>query len=140
MKQVPSQPQWQRLILLSVLVYEGLGSLAGGILLVATPDGSSMYMPVEMMHGVFTDFFIPGIILFGLGVLNIVAFFAVLRRKKPDWIWAASATGGLIIWFVVEIIIIRELHWLHAMWGLPVIAAAIMTIDLMPALHKIRQH
>lgn len=134
------QSKWQRIILLSVLGYEGLGSLAGGMLLMATPDGSSMQMPVEMMHGAFEDFLIPGIILLGLGILNVVAFFEVLRRKKLDWIWAALAMGGLIIWFLVEIMILRKLHWLHAMWGLPVIAGAIATLPLIPALRRIQNH
>lgn len=134
------QPKWQRVVLLSILAYEGLGALAGGVLLVATPDGSSMRMPVEIMHGFFKDFLIPGIILFGLGVLNVVAFFAVQHSKKSGWIWAALATGGLTIWFLVEIMILGELHWLHAMWGLPVIAAAIAIIPLVPALNKIKNH
>jgi hypothetical protein len=34
------QPIWQRIILLTVLGYEGLGALAGGSLLVAAPDGN----------------------------------------------------------------------------------------------------
>lgn len=119
------QPKWQRVVLLSILAYEGLGALAGGVLLVATPEGSSMRMPVEIMHGFFKDFLIPGIILFGLGVLNVLAFFSVLQNKKTDWIWAALATGCLAIWFLVEIVILGELHWLHAMWGLPVIAGAV---------------
>ncbi|MBN8860079.1 MAG: hypothetical protein J0H29_16905 [Sphingobacteriales bacterium] len=134
MKKIPRpQPKWQRVILLSVLGYEGLGSLAGGVLLMATPDGSSMRMPVDIMHGTFKDFLIPGIILFGLGVINVVAFFAVLQRKKTGWIRAALATGGMTIWFLVEIVILRELHWLHAMWGLPVVAGVIATVPLIPA-------
>ena len=95
----------------------------------ATPDGSSMRMPVEIMHGVFRDFLTPGIILFGLGVLNVMAFFAVLQNKKSAWTWAVLATGGLTIWFLVEIVILRELHWLHAVWGLPVLAAGIITLQ-----------
>ena len=74
------QRRWQRITLLTVLGYEGLGSLTGGALLVAGPDGRTMDMPVRLMHGTFTDFLIPGIILFGLGLLNVAAFFAVLRE------------------------------------------------------------
>src|SRR6185436_7952968 len=54
------QRTWQRVILLIVLGYEGLGGLAGGGLLVAKPDGSLMEMPVALMHGTFSDFLIPG--------------------------------------------------------------------------------
>jgi hypothetical protein len=140
MKTIPRpQPKWQRVILLSVLGYEGLGSLAGGALLVATPDGSLIQMPVDIMHGAFKDFLIPGIILFWLGVINVVAFFSVLQRKKTGWIWAALATGGMTIWFLVEIVILRELHWLHAMWGLPVIAGAVTTVPLTGAKERERE-
>src|SRR5689334_17754244 len=114
-------PFWCRLALLTILAYEGLGGIVGGVLLVAEPGGSYMQMPVEIMHGVFKDFLIPGIILLGMGILNSVAFFSVLRRKRNDWFMAGCAMGGFIIWFVVEIIILRELHWLHLMWGVPVV-------------------
>ena len=126
------QRRWQRLTLLTVLGYEGLGSLLGGALLVAGPDGRYMDMPVGLMHGTFADFLIPGIILLGLGLLNVAAFFAVLRRRSTDWLWAGLALGGLAIWFLVEIVILRELHWLHAMWGLPVILGLTVAIPLLP--------
>jgi len=124
------QPLWQRLILLTVLAYEALGGLTGGVLLILEPGGSYMDMPVEIMHGVFANFLIPGIILLGMGILNSFAFFSVLRRRKNDWIMAGMATGGFIIWFVVEIIILQELHWLHLMWGLPVLFGFMVTIPL----------
>lgn len=129
------QPQWQRILLLSVLAYEGAGALLGGSLLVAAPDGRLMKMPVDMMHGVFPDFLIPGIILFGLGVLSTIAFVAVFRRTPSDWIMAGLALGGLAIWFWIEIAILLDLHWLHFMWGLPVIAGGLAVIPLVPAEH-----
>jgi hypothetical protein len=124
------QHGWQRLILLCVLGYEAAGCLLGGSLLVAKPDGRLMDMPVDIMHGVFRDFLIPGIILFGLGILNTAAFVRVLRRKPSDRIMASLALGGLLIWFWIEIAILQQLHWLHAMWGLPVVVGALVAIPL----------
>jgi hypothetical protein len=43
---------------------------------------------------------------------------------------AALALGGLATWFVVEIIILRELHWLHYMWGFPVFLGLVMLVPL----------
>jgi hypothetical protein len=126
------QPGGQRIILLSVLGYEAAGCLAGGSLLVAAPDGRFMDMPVDIMHGVFRDFLIPGIILFGLGILNTTAFVAVLRRKPSGWIMAGLALGGLLVWFWIEIAILQKLHWLHVMWGLPVVVGALVAIPLLP--------
>jgi hypothetical protein len=126
------QRTWQRVILLTVLGYEGLGALVGGSLLVARPNGRYMDIPVGIMHGTFRDFLIPGIILFGLGLLNIAAFIAVLRRVGADWVAAGLAIGGMMVWFLVEIVILRELHWLHVMWGFPVILGGIMALPLLP--------
>ena len=123
-------PAWQRISLLIVLGYEGLGALTGGSLLVAEPDGRLMDMPVEIMHGVFSNFLIPGLILTGLGILNVAAFIAVVRRTRIDWILAGLGLGGLTVWFIVEIVILKEFHWLHAMWGLPVLAGCMVTIPL----------
>jgi len=123
-------PLWCRITLLTMLAYEALGGMLGGILLIAEPGGSFMDMPVEMMRGVFADFMIPGIILLGMGILNAFAFFSVLKRTEHDWIMAGMAMGGFVIWFVVEIIIIQELHWLHLMWGLPVLIGSIALIPL----------
>jgi len=127
------QPKWQRIILLSVIGYEAAGCLLGGSFLIGAPDGRIMDMPVDIMHGVFRDFLIPGIILFGLGILNTAAFFSVLRRRPSDWIMAGLAMGGLLIWFWIEIAILQELHWLHAMWGLPVVAGFLAAFSLVPS-------
>lgn len=127
------QGKWQRVILLIVLAYEAAGCLFGGSLLIGAPDGRMMAMPVSIMHGIFDDFLIPGIILFGLGVLNVLAFIAVFRRTTNAWIIVAFAIGGLAIWFWVEIAILQQLHWLHAMWGLPVILGGAMMISMLPS-------
>lgn len=132
------QSNWQRIILLSVLGYEGAGALLGGVLLIAAPDGRLMNMPVEIMHGTFPDFMIPGIILFALGILNAAAFLAVLRRHRFDWEMAVIALGALIIWFWIEIAILLDLLWLHAMWGLPVVMGLIAAIPLIPSSFRLK--
>lgn len=130
MDQSEGQPVWQHIVLLVVLGYEGFGALVGGSLLVIAPDGRLMNMSVEIMHDTFPNFLVPGIVLFGLGVLSTLAFLAVLRNKYTDWIMAGLALEGFVIWFIVEIIILRELHWLHLMWGLPVLIGWLVLIPL----------
>ena len=127
---IAHQQSWQRIILLIVLCYEGAGALVGGILLVLEPNGRLMDMQVDIMHGFFHDFLIPGTILISLGILNSFAFIAILRRTRFDWLLSSLGLGGLAIWFIVEIIILQELHWLHAMWGLPVLVGCLVIIPL----------
>jgi hypothetical protein len=102
-------------------------------MLAAAPDGRLMDMPVDIMHGVFSNFLVPGIILIGLGILNAVAFVDVVRRSRAGWVMSYIALGGLAIWFWVEISILQQFHWLHAMWGLPVIAGGLVAIPLIPS-------
>lgn len=122
---------WARITLLTILAYEGLGGLTGGALLIAAPDGRYMDMPVEILHGVFPDFLIPGIILLAMGMITSYAFFPVLRRSRYDWIAAYTALWGFTLWFIVEITIVG-LHWLHAMWGLPVLLGLLVALPLLP--------
>jgi hypothetical protein len=49
-----------------------------------------------------------------------------------DWLLAGLALGGFAIWFLVEIAIVRELVWLHTMWGLPVALGLVAAAPLVP--------
>lgn len=122
----------KRIILLAILAIEGIGGVWGGYLLISAPDGTLMQMPVEMMHGFFSNFFIPGLILTSMGILNLSAFVAVLIRSRADWIMAGLALVGFAIWFTVEIIVIREIHWLHIVWGTPVLIGIWLALPLIP--------
>jgi hypothetical protein len=124
-------PAW-RITLLVVLAYEALGSLVGGASLVASPQGRFMKIPLEVLHGTFATFQIPGVILSGLGLLNTAAFIGVWRRSRASWLLAWLALGGMMVWFLVEILILRELHWLHVMWGYPVLLGAVAAVPLLP--------
>lgn len=127
-----SQTKLQRIILLTVLAYEAWGGITGGMLLMTSPDGSSMKMPVEMMHGVFSNFLVPGIILHSMGLLTAAALIAVWTRAKIDWLLAGLVLVGFTIWFAVEIAILGELHWLHIMWGVPVLVGIWAALPLIP--------
>lgn len=127
------QPTWARIVTLVVLGYEAAGGLTGGSLLVAAPDGRHMDLPVSLLNGVFPDFLIPGIILTGMGILSAFAFVATLRRSRRDWFLASTALLGWVIWFVTEIIVLQELHWLHIMWGVPVLLGIITAVPLVAA-------
>lgn len=115
------------LIFLTVL---GLGALAGGIALVAKPDGSVMQFSVTILAGSpFADYTIPGLILgglFGIGSLVVVAMGLRHHRLAP---FLAFAIGcAQMIWIVVQLSIIKELSFLHPTFfivGLLIAATAV---------------
>jgi hypothetical protein len=100
---------------LTFLVLLGLGALAGGIALVAKPDGSVMHFDVGILAGSpFSDFVVPGLILgglFGIGSF-LVAGLGVARVRLAPFL--AFAIGcGQMIWIVVQLAIIKEVSFLH---------------------------
>jgi hypothetical protein len=98
-----------------LLALLGLMALAGGIALVARPDGSVMHLPTAYLDGSpFPDFLVPGLILgslFGVGSLAVAAISLRTWRIAP---FLAFALGcGQMIWITVELAIIREVSFLH---------------------------
>jgi hypothetical protein len=122
------------LIVLQFLL--GFGAFVSGGLLVASPDGSLIHMPVGMLqYSPFSNFLIPGIILSSLlGIYPLAVSYSLWRKPTwcwPDginpfrhmhWSWAASLASGFIVltWIVVEALMLRAvafLHILYFIWG-----------------------
>lgn len=122
----PRMNLWGRIATVA-LVLLGVGALAGGVALVAKPDGSVMQFDVSILAGSpFADFTIPGLILggvFGIGSLATAVLGVYRFRIAP---FLAFAIGvGQMIWIVVELAIISEFSFLHpTMFGLGLVIAA----------------
>ena len=117
---------WGKIAIVALIVL-GLGALAGGVALVARPDGSVMHFDVAILAGSpFADFTIPGLILgglFGVGSLAVAVLGFYRSRLAP---FIAFAIGvGQMIWIVIQLAIIKELSFLHpTMFGIGLIIAA----------------
>jgi hypothetical protein len=137
------------LIILHLLL--GLGAVVCGGMLVAAPDGHLMQMPLSMLeHSPFSNFLIPGAILFTLlGIIPLCVAYGLWKRpgwrwpdainpfKRVHWSWAGSLAAGVIsvIWIVVEVIMLRSfvfLQILFLVWGIVLI--------LLTLLPKVRRH
>ena len=109
------------------LVVLGLGAVAGGAALVASPDGSGMGFSTSILAGSpFPDFLVPGLILGGLfGVGSLATAFAGWRQARWAPFVAFGLGSGQMIWIVVQVAIIRELSFLHpTMFGIGLVIAA----------------
>ncbi len=99
-------------------VFIALGAMAGGFVLLRDPSGSGMGLPVEMLEGsVFPDFYVPGLFLFTVNGLGSMLG-AFLSFTKNGYAGPAAIALGLILvaWIVIQVSIIREMHWLHALY------------------------
>jgi len=113
---------WTLYVLLVLLLFQGLGAIGGGLVLMIRPDGSMIHMPMTMLNGsIFPDFLIPGLILFlVLGVFPVFTFFVLLlqpqwsflpalsiyKDRYAGWMFSLFIGLGLIIWMDVEVAIV----------------------------------
>lgn len=96
----------------------GLGAIGGGLTLVIDPSGSTLGVPSSLLEGsIFPNFLIPGIFLlvvngFGSG---IGAVFSFTKRQYTQG--TAIILGFILVsWIVIQVIIIRSIGWLHAIY------------------------
>jgi hypothetical protein len=117
-------------VAVAMLVWLGVGALAGGIALVMRPDGSVMQFDTAILAGSpFSDFLIPGLILGGLfGVGSLVVASMGLRHHPLAPFLAFGIGCAQMTWIVVQLSIIKEVSFLHPLMfvtGLVIAVAAV---------------
>ena len=135
-----------RNILIILLAFLGLGAIGGGGALIVSPSGKLLGgLPVSILeHSPFTDFSIPGIILFlFLGVIPCILVYALIKKPAnkfaeyfnffKDMYWAWSFTiyvaFTLIIWIQVESVFVQSVGWLqtfYMLYAIPIILIALL--------------
>jgi hypothetical protein len=135
-----------RIILLILLAFLGIGAVFGGAVLIVSPSGKLLGMPLSLLDkSPFSDFLIPGLILFVvLGLVPCGLVFALLKKpvsamaeqlnffSDMHWAWTGSiyVAFALIIWIQVELFFLQSVHWSHMVYM--VWAIAILFVALLP--------
>ena len=136
-------------LLISMQVFLGLNGLLGGGAFLLAPDGHLLQMLFSHLKNTpFSDFLIPGLLLFMfLGVYPIAVAYSLWRKptwhwpdflnpfRQTHWSWAGSLTAGVIamIWIIVQIqwIPIGFLHIFIFCWGI-----LILLVTMLPMVRK----
>ncbi|WP_372950368.1 hypothetical protein [Mariniphaga sp.] len=86
-------------------VFNGLSGLVGGFGLINNPNGEALAMSTDWLQSTpFTNFLIPGIVLFtfnGLG--NMAGFVATLRKHKQAARIATAFGLIMIVWIIAQV-------------------------------------
>ncbi len=140
-----------RNILLFLLAFLGLGAIGGGGVLIISPTGALIGMPLSVLdQSPFHSFLIPGIILFTLlGLAPALLIFALLKKpesklaenvnffKDMHWSWAYTiyVAFALIIWIQLQMMFLHAVHWLHTFYMF--FAVAIIFVALLPQVRNL---
>ncbi|MBK9175626.1 MAG: hypothetical protein IPM46_04665 [Flavobacteriales bacterium] len=103
---------------IAVIIAQGLMAVSAipcGLMLMLAPDGRLIQLPLDSLtNSPFTDFFWPGLLLFGvLGVGHAVGLVLTLRHSAHASRAALALGLGTIIWIVVQVIMTDPFHWMQ---------------------------
>jgi menaquinone-dependent protoporphyrinogen oxidase len=128
----PRRATWP-LVALSLVV--ALTAIAGGLALVAAPDGSIVHMPLsQLAHAPFASYLIPGLtLLVVIGFGHLAAAILVIRRSPLAPHVAFAAGAALIIWIATQLAMIRTFHVLQLAYALAGAAIVVLAARLLPA-------
>ncbi|HUJ59023.1 MAG TPA: flavodoxin domain-containing protein [Kofleriaceae bacterium] len=111
---VPFVPVHKDVALATLCLATGASALAGGLALIAGPDGRYVRTPVSLLrHAPFGSFLVPGVMLFVIvGLANLMA--GIMVRRRHPWATEAAFGAGLVLWgwIVSEMLMLRagQLH------------------------------
>ncbi|SFC77131.1 hypothetical protein [Spirosoma endophyticum] len=140
-----------RTIILILLAFLGLGAIGGGGVLIVSPSGELMGMPLSLLdRSPFTNFLVPGLFLFGvLGLVPCLLVVALLKKpasKAADqlnffsdmhWSWTCCiyVAIALIIWIQIEMVVIYGIHWSQTFYMF--LAITILFVALLPGVRNL---
>ncbi|MCX6567359.1 MAG: hypothetical protein NTW38_13225 [Candidatus Aminicenantes bacterium] len=112
-----------------------LSALPSGALMMIFPEGKAFRMPLSMLEGSpFSNFFLPGLILFTIiGLGHAAAAVMSFRRLLLHGPVGAVQGIGLMIWIFVQVSMIGGGHWLQYLYfslGVAEVSLAVLILIL----------
>lgn len=116
-----------KITIILLLLFNALTALAGGILLMT----GGLAPPQSLIeHTIFTNYFIPGLILFAIvGGSSLVGLISVIITGYSQNALVVGAGLIMLGWIASELIITTTFHWLqvvYLMTGLLVVYEAML--------------
>jgi len=107
-----------RIALAALQLLIGISAIAGGVALIAQPDGGLLDLPVEwLVNSPFEVHLVPGILLLVLiGVTTDVSAVLTFIRFPYAGELAIALGAVLMIWIVMQIWWIGLTHWLQPLY------------------------
>jgi hypothetical protein len=136
-------------LLIVLVIFLGAAAIISGPMLFLSPDGDLIGMSTDVLNGSpFSDFLIPGIILFiFVGVFPLMVGAGLLKTgwrglsflnplKSYHWAWSGALAAGIIllIWIITETALLGYISFLQPVmgtWG-----AALLILAALPGVRR----
>jgi hypothetical protein len=112
--------------------FVGIGAVVGGLAAIINPQGP-LGMSIEpLKNSPFSDYLIPGIILFTvIGLGNIISALAFIFKSKFQGYISSIFSWALVIWIVVQCVILNTVVFLHILFFTIGLIEAVLSIFIL---------
>ncbi len=119
-------------LIFALHAFVAIGGMAGGLAAILNPQ-APMGAPVEMLkNSPFTNFLIPGIILFTIiGLGNVISAITILLKSRFQGYISSVFSWALVIWIVIQCIMIRSIVFLHVLFFIIGLVDAVLAMIIL---------
>lgn len=101
-------------LLLFLHVFVGVGAMGGGLMAILNPENPGGMPTDTLKYSPFSNFLIPGIILFVvIGLGNILCSLLMIYKIRSQAYISCIVSAALVIWIIVQCIMLRSIVSLH---------------------------
>jgi hypothetical protein len=103
--------------LFALHVFVGIGGMAGGLAAITNPQ-EPLGAPLELLkNSPFSNFLIPGIILFTvIGLGNVISALAISFKSRFQGYISSVFSWGLVLWIIIQCIMLNTIAFLHILF------------------------
>lgn len=119
-------------LLFALHVFVGIGAVAGGLAAITNPQ-EPLGMPVEpLKNSPFSNYLIPGIILFTvIGLGNIISAAMFHFKSRFQGYISSVFSWALVIWIIVQCIMLRAVVFLHILFFTIGLVEAVLSMAIL---------
>jgi hypothetical protein len=116
--------------------FVGLGAMGGGMMAILYPQGPGGMPTDALNNSPFSDYLIPGIILFTvIGLGNVFCASLMLLKSKYQGYISSIFSWALVIWIVVQCIMLRLVVSLHVIFFIIGLVQVLLSVIILFAQH-----
>jgi len=119
-------------ILFILHIFVGIGAIAGGMAAIINPNEPLGMSTVYLRESPFTNYLIPGIILFVIiGLGNVASALTLHFKWKFQGYTSSIVSWALVIWIVVQCLIFSSVQFLHVLYFIIGLIQAALSMALL---------
>ena len=112
--------------------FVGLGAIGGGMMAILNPKGPVGLSTDVLKNSPFSNFLIPGIILFiVIGFGNVFSAVTILLKSRFQGYISSVFSWALVIWIIIQCIMLHVVIYLHIIYFIIGLVEAVLSIIIL---------